>query len=65
MTSDLYAVVEHNQASGQPVDDQTVFAWSLDEAREEASRLTDINRQQGRREHYYVYLLERVEEDEG
>lgn len=64
MTSDLYAVVEHNQASGQPRDDQTVFCWSIAEAREEAARLTDINRQQGRRERYHVYRLEEVEEDE-
>lgn len=64
MTFELYAVVEHNQASRQPVEDRVTFCDNKTEAFDMAHNLTVDNRASGRRESYRVYLLEPVEEDE-
>jgi hypothetical protein len=62
--NDLYAVVEHNQASGQPDDQSVSFCDSLREAVEHADDLTEENRSRGRRERYLIYRLDEVDEDE-
>lgn len=62
--NDSYAVVEHNQASGQPVGDFVSFCISLTEAVGERDRLTEQNRSNGRREQYAIYRLEEVDDEE-
>lgn len=64
MGNPYYAVVEHNQASGQPDDQHVSICWNLDEAVEHADSLTAENRANGRRERFVVYTLEEVDESE-
>ena len=63
MPYDLYAVVEHNQASGRPSGLSVGFYDNKDDAFTEARESTAENWAAGRRETYRVYLLEPVEED--
>lgn len=62
--SDLYVVIEHNQASGMPDDQGVTFCWNLNEAVEHADSLTAENRANGRKERFLVYTLEQVDESE-
>lgn len=62
MTAVLFVVLEFNQASGQPDDDQSVTLFdNLDEATDHAAELTEQNREVGRRETYRVFELVEVE----
>jgi hypothetical protein len=64
MRDDLYAVVEHNQASGQPDDQGAAFFWNLDEAVQHADSLTEENRANGRREQFRIFTLTQVDESD-
>lgn len=62
--SDLYAVVEHNQASRQPDDQGVSFCHSLTEAVAHADSLTAENRNDGRRERFLIFRLTEVDESD-
>jgi len=64
VTAELFAVVEHNQASGLPDDQAVSFCDSIREAVDHADFLTEDNRSRGRREGYVIYRLDEVDDDE-
>lgn len=58
----LYVVLEFNQASGQAEGQHVELYDDLEEAREIAAELLDMNRKTGRCETYRVFELVEVEE---
>jgi hypothetical protein len=60
---DLFAVIEHNQASGQPSEFAVAFRDDLAEAVELRDVLTAENRGNGRNETYLIYELAEVDEE--
>ncbi|MGH3739384.1 MAG: hypothetical protein ACRDT6_27850 [Micromonosporaceae bacterium] len=66
MGSELYAVIEVNQASGQP--DSLVGLWGglggLFDAQQHAHEAEQDSRARGRQEKYRVYELVEMEDDD-